>query len=479
MKKQRNEAVPPAILTAMAEEPTTRKDLQRLKTRPFERNLALTRLGFGAGSSIVAHSIRNIFRGEVSRDEANRDFYQQQAQVLADELGQLKGSVMKAGQMLSLYAQYFLPPEAVEVLSTLQDDTAAVDWKFVSPVLESMLGKDRLAELDIDERPLAAASLGQAHRARRKRDGLELVVKIQYPGVAESIDSDIKTLTRLFMLSRLTPKGLDVRPIFAELREMLQQEVDYVAERRFTEDFGKRLAKDSRFVVPQVLAEYSGARVLTTTFEAGVSGRHRSVQALSQARRDRLGENFMELFLTEFFDWGMVQTDPHFGNYRIRPDEHGRDRIVLLDFGATKHFDKRFIKSYARIVRGGIDRDGGLIERGATEIGLMQAKFPRSVLDAFDELCETIVEPFTDPKEGRIPERLLNAKNEYLWGRSDLPMRATQAGARNALSVYFRVPPREIVFLHRRLAGVFVMLAQLQTEFSARDLVLKALDGIA
>jgi predicted unusual protein kinase regulating ubiquinone biosynthesis (AarF/ABC1/UbiB family) len=453
--------------------------IDRLKTRPFERNLALTKLGFGAGSSIVAHSIRNIFRGNISRDEANRGFYQKQAQVLADELGQLKGSVMKAGQMLSLYGQYFLPEEAVEVLSTLQDDTPAVSWKYVSPVLVQQLGRERLRELDIDEEPIAAASLGQAHRARRRSDGLELVVKIQYPGVADAIDSDIRTLSRLLLMSRLTPKGLDIGPIFAELREMLVQEVDYVAERRFTEDFARRLADDPRFAVPRVLGEYSSARVLTTSYESGCSGRAPAVQRLSQARRDRLGEAFIELFLTEFFDWGLVQTDPHFGNYRFRIDDDGKDdRIVLLDFGATRRFERKFVKSYTCIVRGAIEQDVKLIERGATEIGLIKAGFPKAAMQAFAEMCETIVEPFTDPSEGRIPQALLNRNGDYRWGESDLPMRAAQAGAKNALSVHFRVPPREIVFLHRRLAGVFIMLAQLRSEFSARQALLDALSRL-
>lgn len=145
--------------------------LASLRTGTFERNFALTKLGFGAGSQIVAHSIANLFRGNVSRSESDRAFYKRQAEILRDELGQLKGSVMKAGQMLSLYGQYFLPEEAVTVLSQLQDDTPAVQWRVVAPVLERALGRKRLSELDVDESALAAASLGQAHRARRKSDG--------------------------------------------------------------------------------------------------------------------------------------------------------------------------------------------------------------------------------------------------------------------------------------------------------------------
>lgn len=458
------------------EDPNDNKPgLASLKTRPFERNLALTKLGFGAGTKIVAHSIANIFRGGMQRNEADRDFYRRQAQILADELGQLKGSVMKAGQMLSLYGQYFLPPEAVQVLSTLQDDTPAVDWKVVAPVLERALGKKRLAELEIDHRPLAAASLGQAHRAKRLSDGLELVVKVQYPGVADAIESDIRTLSRLLLMSRLTPKGLDVMPIFAELREMLHREVDYAAERAFTEDFAARLKDDSRFAVPRVLPEYSSDQVLTTTYESGVHVKHASVQALSLARRNRLGKGFLELFLTEFFDWGLVQTDPHFGNYRIRVSPDGQDRIVLLDFGATRQFGRGFIDAYAQLVLGAVERKPEALLQGAQAIGLMQSGFPASVSAAFVQMCELIVEPFNDHAHDGTPPQVLNGKGDYRWGESDLPMRSAQVAARNALSVYFRVPPREIVFLHRRLAGVFIMLATLRAEFNGRQMLLKAL----
>ncbi|MES0874513.1 ABC1 kinase family protein [Sinimarinibacterium thermocellulolyticum] len=447
-----------------------------LKTRPLERSVALTRLGVGAGAKIVAHSIANIFRGEVERNDANREFYRRQAEVLADELGQLKGSVMKAGQMLSLYGQYFLPEEAVSVLSSLQDDTPPVDWKVVRPVLERALGRKRLAELDIDEVPLAAASLGQVHRARRRADGLQLCVKIQYPGVADAIESDIRTLSRLLLMTRLTPKSLDLTPVFNEVREMLHREVDYESERHFTEVFAERLTHDPRFVVPRVIGEYCSDQVLTTTYEHGLNVRDAKVQALAQARRDRLGQAFLELFLTEFFDWGMVQSDPHFGNYRVRiGDDEASDRFVLLDFGATRVFGRGFIDGYAKIVRGAIGGDRQRLIDGATAIGLMKPGFPRSVLDGFAELCELIVEPFAHADDTRVPARLRTADGRYRWGESDLPMRASRVAALNALSVHFRVPPREIVFLHRRLAGVFIMLAALRSELAARPLLERAL----
>lgn len=447
--------------------------ISSLKTRPLERNIAMTMLGLGAGGKIAAHSIANLFRDESSRERADKDFYKRQAEILADELGKLKGSVMKAGQMLSLYGQYFLPEEAVTVLSSLQDNTQPVEWRVVLPVLERGIGRDRLRELDVDERPLAAASLGQAHRARRKRDGQELVIKIQYPGVADAIESDITTLSRLLMMTRLAPRGLDLEPVFNEVREMLHREVDYETERHFTQTFAEKLSDDSRFAVPRVFGEYCSDRVLTTSFEHGHHVRDAVVQNLPQERRNALSHAFLELFLKEFFRWHMVQSDPHFGNYRIRPDENGQDRIVLLDFGATRVFGRGFVESYADIVRGAIQRDRAEIFRGAIDIGLMRQGFPKPVLDAFAQVCEIMVEPFGDAS--RMPEHLRNERGEYLWGDSDLMMRAGRGLASNALSVHFKVPPREIVFLHRRLAGVFIMLATLHGELNARDMLLEYL----
>ena len=266
--------------------------MDRIKTGAFERNVALTRMGVGAGAKIASHTVRNFFRRGDSKDEANRNFYRAQAKELADELGRLKGSVMKAGQMLSLYGQYFLPEEAVEVLATLQDNTPAVSWSFVEPQLIDALGEKTIAKLDIQRKPIAAASLGQAHLATIKATGEQVVVKIQYPGVANAIDTDIRTLSRLISATRLAPKALDLTDVFNELRDMLVRECDYVQEREFTETFYDRLADNPRFIVPKVYPEFCAQRVLTTRYEPGYSVSSKEVQALSQKRRNALAQSF-------------------------------------------------------------------------------------------------------------------------------------------------------------------------------------------
>lgn len=449
-----------------------RKAIQKLKTRPRDRNFALARLGVLAGTRVASHSVRNFFRDKDSRAEHTRDFYAEQAEFLAEELGQLKGSIMKVGQMLSIYARYFMPPEVVDVLRGLQDDTAPVAWETLRPVAASRLGERRMSELEIDPEALAAASLGQVHRARRRSDGAELCIKIQYPGVGDAIDSDVRTMARLVSMARLVPRGIALQPIMDEVREMLHREVDYDAELEATREFRERLKGDKRFIVPRVFPEYSTDQVLTTSYEPGERIQSRAVQNLSQARRNRLAEGALELFLKEFFHWSMVQTDPHFGNYRVKIGERAeQDRLILLDFGATRWFDADFVRSYKSVVRSAFEHDAEGVIEGAQALGLMQPHYPRSIHEAFARVCFLIVEPFRRPGPEGPPEELLTEKGAYRWGQSDLPNRVTRTIARAALSRYFRIPPREIVFLHRRMGGVFMLLAALEAELETHDLL--------
>ncbi|MDN5939568.1 MAG: AarF/UbiB family protein, partial [Salinisphaera sp.] len=268
-------------------------------------------------------------------------------------------------------------------------------------------------------------------------------------------------------LARLVPRGVQLGAVMHEVRDMIYREVDYVHEARMTGEYRKRLAGDERFVVPEVFPEYSTDTVLTTSFEAGEHVRSAAVQGLPQPRRNRLALNALHLFFEEFFDWARVQTDPHFGNYRVRLDEQGNDRLVLLDFGAVREFEPAFLDSYLDIVGGAYHDDPARIVQGAIGIGLLRPQSPQSVFDAFAEVGFLMIEPFSD----NAPAELVDGSGAYDWGASDLPWRVSAAVSRAAISRWFRVPPREIVFLHRRLGGVFVLLAVLRAQIRARPLL--------
>lgn len=449
-----------------------RPNLNRIKSGSLSRGISLTTLGLKAGARFGTYSLTGFLTRSDKKQARRQQMLKAQAELFAEELGKLKGSVMKVGQILALYGEHlFLPPEVVDVLRTLQDDSPPLQWKTLLPILERELGRQRLQELDIDPTPLAAASLGQVHRARRRCDGKELCIKIQYPGVAESVDSDLDTLQTLLLFSHLLPKGLDIADFMVEVREMLHREVDYTLELKNVQRFRELLKDDPRFRIPETFAEYSTRRVLTTTFELGLPVSNATAKTLSQEQCNRIGAAALELFLREFFQWNWIQTDPNFGNYRIRLDAKG-DRLVLLDFGSVRRFSKDFLAAYREMVRGAFWRDKARLWKAAINLKFMPASASPATLERFAELCFLIMEPFAAPAEQPSVASLTNSQGEYRWRASNLPQRVALAASKASLSLSFRLPPREFIFLHRKLGGVFLFLAELGTELNARHLLL-------
>ncbi|HOB60891.1 MAG TPA: AarF/ABC1/UbiB kinase family protein [Candidatus Competibacteraceae bacterium] len=451
-----------------------RNTLHQVQTNALLRGLGLTSAGMRMSARLGFYSLENMFVFGEQRHAQRRQMLAEQARILVDELGQLKGSVMKMGQILALYGDYFLlPPEVVDVLRTLQDDSPPLAWPALEAVLYAELGADRLNELEVDREPLAAASLGQVHRALRRSDGRELCIKIQYPGVAESIDSDLNSIGALLLFSNLLPTSFISLPeLMSEVREMLHREVDYRQELDAVRHFRRLLADDDRYRVPEPFPEYSTQRVLTLSYEPGMTVDGPEVQALSQARRNRLAEAGLDLFLREFFEWGLVQTDPHFGNYRVQLDPNqGQDRLVLLDFGAVQQFSPTFLHAYHAMVRAAFRHDKTPLRQAVVALGFLPASASTLTLDRVADMCFLIVEPFEDPRSPGAGLPWRNERGEYRWGASDLPQRVALAASRASLSLSFRLPPREFLFLHRKLGGVFVFAAELDAELVARPLL--------
>lgn len=455
--------------------------VSRIKTGSFERRLSLTRAGLFAGTRVASHMATNWFSSKEKRDERHRAMLSRQARFLVDELGQLKGSVVKIGQVMALYGEHFLPEEVTEALHTLEDQTTSLEWPAIEKVLKAELGAEQRAELEIDPEPIGAASLGQVHRAVRRSDGLELVLKVQYPGVADAVDSDLNSVAQLLRVARLVSFGPEFEDWLEEVRQMMHREVDYRLEASTTEKFRQMLAGDPRFVVPRVLPEYSSGHVIASTYEHGHSVSSDIVRGLSQQRRSALGEASLELFFRELFVWGEIQTDPNFGNYRIRiagedgeVEEH--DRIVLLDFGAVQSYSKEFLDPVIQMIRASYENDLDAVIDGGVKLRFMSTDWPKDVLEKFGQVCMSVLEPLSSDHEN-WPEYAVNSNGQYRWKQSDLPSRVARQAARSAISRYFRVPPREFVFLNRKLIGVYTFIAVLQSEFNGEPLLRKYLYG--
>ena len=455
------------------------KPLKKIKSGFFDRSLSLTRFAVQSGASLAFNSLKGLLTDADTRDLQFKLLLEAQAKLLSKELGNLKGSLMKVGQMLALYGEHFLPEEVVKSLKTLNEQSQAVAWTEINKLIKKRLSADLLAELEIDPNPLAAASMGQVHRATIKATGEQICLKIQYPGVDKAIDSDVKTLRSILGLFKFIPsQGEGYNQLFQEIRTMLHQELDYNRELAFTEEAKRLLQDQSEFIVPTCFARYSGKRILATRYEAGVNLDSLEVQSLSQERRNRLGVLFSKLFIQELFDFRLMQTDPHFGNYKILIRADGLDQIILLDWGAVRTFREDFTRNYRLILDGAMTQNKAKMIQGGTAIGFLRPDDPLSLQDSFAEISSVAVEPWLAPVDPRVPSALVDGKGCFLWSRSDLPSRITQLATRYALTFKMRPPPREVLFLDRKIGGVFIILKILDARFEGHKLLAEHLNSI-
>ncbi|UZE95513.1 ABC1 kinase family protein [Alkalimarinus alittae] len=444
----------------------------RIKTGSFERRLSLTKAGLFASTRMAGHVAANVFTSKDKRLERRKDMLSKQAEFLVKELGKLKGSVVKIGQVMALYGEHFLPTEVTEALHTLEDQTTALEWPAIEKVLRLELGDKTLDELVIQQQSIGAASLGQVHRARRKSDGKEICLKIQYPGVADAVDSDLNAVAQLLKLAKLVSFTRDFDEWLEEVRAMMHREVDYTLEAETTRRFGEMLQDDDRFIVPEILLEYSTPHVMATSYEPGLTVSNEQVLTLPQARRNKLAVGALELFLKELFIWKEIQTDPNFGNYRIRlaDDEHADDRIVLLDFGAVQKYPDAFIDPVCDMIYASYTRDLKRVIAGGIKLHFMHDDWPEKVLEEFGGVCMAVLEPLAE-RDIEVPDYALNDQGEYRWQQSDLPTRIAKRAAMSAISRYFKIPPKEFVFLNRKLVGVYTFISVLGAEFNGRDIL--------
>ncbi|MFM7785716.1 MAG: ABC1 kinase family protein, partial [Gammaproteobacteria bacterium] len=329
----------------------------------------MARLASGLAGGMLAEGGRRLARGEYRLPPVSQLILTPgNAERLAAQLATLRGAAMKLGQLLSMDAGDILPPALATILARLREDAAPMPRRQLERVLREAWGPGwpRLFA-DFHWQPVAAASIGQVHRARTP-EGREFALKVQYPGVARSIDSDVDNVMALLRLARLLPDGADLAPLVREAKAQLRAEADYLTEAANLERFGELLAGDSDFVVPGIERALCRRTVLAMDFLPG-----RPIEALataSDALRERAVRQLFRLLFRELFEFRLVQTDPNFANYRV---QEAPGRIVLLDFGATRPYAKRTVTGYRRFFRGAVDGDRAGILAGLLQIGYLPA----------------------------------------------------------------------------------------------------------
>ncbi len=431
---------------------------------PQTRLGRLARIGVAAGELAVgaaAQGLKRLARGQAP-DFAGALLSGASAQRLAARLARLRGAAMKLGQLVSLHGDDVLPPEFAQALAVLRAQAAPMPAQQVRRALGREYGKGwekRFARFEWE--PVAAASIGQVHRATA-RDGRVLALKIQYPGVARSITSDVDNVAVLLRLFNLLPLGIDVAGTAEEAKRQLAQEADYESEGRLLESYARRVADEPRLVVPRVHWDLTTPRIMAMDYMEGEP--LESVRSEPAAARNAVGTLLEGLLFRELFEFRFMQTDPNFANYLYRPEGH---RVVLLDFGATRTFDADFVANYARITRAVIDGDRDRVAREAVRIGYAAAGDAPERVQAAVDVIFLVCEP-------------LHHKGPYDFPASDLPARVRDLGydlmIRRGL---VRSPPPQTLFLHRKLVGSFLLLARIGARVDARALVMKYLPKAA
>ena len=376
------------------------------------------------------------------------------AKRLADRLGHLRGAAMKLGQMISMDAGDMLPPELADILATLRDRANFMPPRQLDRVLAEEWGRDwRKQFRRFEPRPIAAASIGQVHRALT-RDGETLAIKVQYPGVAKSIDSDVDNVATLLRVSGLLPKELDIAPLLLAAKEQLHEEADYRREGEQMKLYAARLADNSGFVVPIFHEQLTTDRILAMSFEEGIP--IESLAEEPQELRNTVFERMMRLVARELFEFGVMQTDPNFANFRYQRES---GKVVLLDFGATRAVAPDIQRAYRRLIEAGLDRDRDRIRSEAIAAGFVAPAVVERHGERMDRMIDIIVsevakdEPFDFGDRAFVPllrdEGMAIAQDRATW----------------------HIPPAETLFVQRKVSGTALLGARLKAVVNVRKIV--------
>ncbi|MEO0387624.1 MAG: AarF/ABC1/UbiB kinase family protein, partial [Pseudomonadota bacterium] len=301
--------------------------------------------------------------------------------------------------------------------------------------------------------PIAAASIGQVHRART-RDGRDLAIKVQYPGVARSIDSDIDNVVSLIRLAGLAPQGLNLDPLVAEAKRQLAEEADYALEAENLKRFAKALGPTPGFSMPEVQDDLTAPTVLAMTRVAG--GPLEAAETLTQDARDAIATRLLTLTLREIFEFTLMQSDPNFANYRYDADT---GTIGLLDFGAVRPIPAGLAKDYARLLRAGLSDDFAGVEKAAEDIGLLSAR-------TAPQHRRVILAMMRDVLAVMLKDDL------YDFGRTDIVALLRDHGMALAGDPGFAdVPPVDVLYLQRKVAGMYLICRTLRARVQLRALL--------
>lgn len=415
----------------------SRKDAKPLSRG--KRFVKLAAMTASVAGNYTRSRIKGVFQSEEERAKEIEAAHTANGQLMAQTLGELKGAVMKIGQMASV-AKDVLPPEMADALTSLQKDSPPMPFEVIAEQIERELGAHPSMLFDsFEQEPFAAASIGQVHRAVVD-DGRPVIVKVQYPGVDESCDSDLNQLKLTLKMSgfintRSHKKAFDA--LFEEVRARLHEELDYTIEAEHVRLFRKLHADDDYIVVPDVVGERSAKRVLTLTYEPGDSLEELTEAPYTDEIRDTIGTNLIRMFGAQVFRYKTMHADPNPGNYAFRPD----GKIVLYDYGCVKKLSPRVVSIYRDMAEAIYKENYIRLDRMLMLLGARVEGSPDVPEEFYEQWRRILLEPFI--------------KDEvYDYGDSKIVEEAQRHAVGAIKYAHSFQPAPELVFLDRVMVGL-------------------------
>lgn len=426
------------------------KAIPRSRLGRFSR---VARIAGGVAGGMLAEGARQLADGKRPK-MSDMIMTPGNASKVAKQLAAMRGAAMKIGQLLSMETDGLLPEELSNILAQLRDNAYSMPKSQLQSMLVETYGEDwRTQFKSFDLEPLAAASIGQVHRATTLQ-GEDIVLKVQYPGVGESIDSDVDNIAWLLKISNLLPKHMDIKELLADAKLQLHEEADYFAEGVHLATFYQTLVEDQRYIVPWYYDQLSSGTILAMEYVAGEP--IETLQDLPADARNRLMSNLFELVLRELFELRLMQTDPNFANYRYRRET---EQLVLLDFGATRSFKLQFVIDYKRLIRAVIANDDDAVVEAADRLGYAASSASDEYRRFLVSVFYIALEPFAydgefDFANSQLSERLKDLSDDA-YGFKE----------------FWQTPPTDILYLHRKLGGTFLLATRMAAKVNCRQLV--------
>ncbi|KAB7499502.1 AarF domain-containing protein kinase 4 [Armadillidium nasatum] len=361
------------------------------------------------------------------------------------------GAALKLGQMLSIQDNSMINPQLQKVFERVRQSADFMpSWQLERTLVKDFGANWKSRLFSFDDRPFAAASIGQVHQAML-HDGRSVAMKIQYPGVAEGIESDINNLISTLSVANILPEGLYLDALIDVAKKELSWECDYIREKECTKRFRKLLQSHSEYYVPEVIEELCTERVFTAELIDGIAVD--KCVSFDQETRNRISSLVLNLCLMEIFKFGFMQTDPNWSNFFYNQDTN---QIALLDFGACREFSKEFVDKYIHLIHGAATQDREKVREYSTHLGFLTGYEAKVMVDAHVNAVMILGEAFQHDRP-------------FHFGNQDTTKRIQQL-IPILLSHRMCPPPEESYSLHRKMSGVFLLCAKLNAVINCKPL---------